>query len=1048
MNDQPNESDKFLKDVAGYFARHPELQASTTLVFPNKRAAIFFRLYLKKMLKSVSIIPETVTIGAFEARYCDEGNNSNDHIELLMVLYKAYQTVVERHREIPMSFDRFAFWGDIILSDFNQIDRSLVDAESLYINLERYNEISSNFLTTEQLEVIREIWGDERISMMGRTEDTEKFWLHIDHAGADESEAGNGARRYLKLWQITGEIYREYQRLLDKEGLAYPGLIERRVSDYICENAGSTEHGRVAFIGFNSISVAQARMMKALKRHDNALFFWDLLPDSDEAPYARSAGRMIRRLSKVFPMPDDFVSELTYKPRITILSVPGNFLQSKVAGMVLNAWCRKNQIKSRIPDNTAIVMPDQALLPAMLHSLPESLNNIDANDNDNRQQRHKINITMGLSYRQTPFATLLRSIIGMHLRRRFISGKLYFFRDDVLQVTGNHNLQAIDPEGCRNIEEYITRFPLYNYDADELKKQAGSQTLVNMFSDIDACDIDSVKHYLSAVIGSLADAMHNTTNGKLNTEAHEIKVLEAYAEAIDRVFDNLKRHNITDIGEGTLLSMLDKLMGAGTLNMSGSPVTGMQIMGVLESRALDFDNVIVMSLNERIFPRRNHTRSMIPQQLRRAYGLPTNDEEELEFAYYFFRLLSRSKHVVFTYDSRTTGLSSGAMSRYLMQLKYMPGMHNPHFINVRTRTQSGKSREIHIEKDTANVRELLQLFKCGKTDDARNISASALKKYLNCPLQFYLDYVLGVRSEDEPTGYMDSKTYGTIVHNVLEDLFIETRKDPKDENPVQITETILRRMIADKNALLQRVYRKIDDKYHHKRYLGRLDRMPSESLLLGEVMRDFIVRVIEKETDWVKQNGPFEFVGSEMSLNTKTDGKMWKASDTNTINVRLDIDRVDRLSDGTYKFIDYKTGGDVNRIYSIPDLFSPIPARRNDAAFQLLFYSMLYADLRDVHCSIKPSLYRLRVAFGNKSNEKKFDDDGLYLDENNEEALVWSNIPGKEPVWANEFRTYVSEIIDKIFDDDTPFYQTAVTDACKYCHFTDVCRRIPPEDRT
>lgn len=1026
---------KFLEAVARYYIDRPLSTDGLCIVFPNKRSAIFFRRYLKLNAKGAFLMPHLTTIGAFEASLLEDTECCTDRIELTMMLYGAYHKVCNNHGLKPMSFDRFAYWGELMLSDFDDIDASLAQASDLYVNLVRYNEISSNYLTDEQLAVVREIWGDERAGALAEGADS-SFWRHIRDA-AENPDNGGGARRFVRLWQIMGEVYAQFGRVLSSKQMCYPGLASRKVAERIC-NHGITRYRHIAFVGFNALSIARAKYMAKLRARGQASFFWDILPDPQHAPYAQRTYQGLKRLAGILKMPGDFTIPPFKAPQINVMGVPSNFLQAKVAAKILSKWLAQGDIDFRRPDNTAVIVPDANLLTPVLQSLPESAGG---------NPMGEVNITMGLSFKQTPFAALMRAIVSLHMRRRKIRGQLHFFRDDLLKLINHPHLRTLANQATAAIRDVIEKNRQYNIAATALSTE-GAQALQPLFADVDPFDVSEVRQYMTGVLQTLKWLIESTGE-KINVESHEIRILEAYDRALDRIFDALQRYRISDIGEGTIFGLLERILSTHTLNMNGTPLSGLQVMGVLETRSLDFDNVVVLSMNERIFPRRQRLRSLIPQQLRRAYGLPTASDEDDQYAYFFYRLLSRSKRICCLYDSRSAGLASGAMSRYLMQLRYMSANNKPQngwFVLTPGKTDQ---RRIVIAK-TPQVLDELQRLKSTDPAVARNLSATALKCYRSCGIKFFLDYVHGVRSDNDVVDYMDAATYGSILHGVLEDLFNARRIPGSDKNPL-ITADSLKTMIADYGALCGRVYRKIDSIYHRGKFKADTTLMPSESLLLGEMMADFIVKVIEKDIDSVNKEGPFEFLGAEYLVQSVRPGqpvRQWQATPRHTVNVRMEIDRFDRLADGTLRMVDYKTGQDKHRANSIENLFSDDNENARDAIFQLMFYAMVYSDITGCDALIKPSLYRISKAFDiNAALGDQFENDAVFIDG---KPVRFSNDLSKlEPSMqktVNDFRTKINQTIEDIFDPDKPFVQATTDNNCRYCHYLTLCRRFSTEN--
>lgn len=1050
------DSPKFLKSVARFLYESGSDLSDWCIVFPNKRAAIFFRYYLRGLADQPIIFPETMTVGAFLSRLNDDGPEEADNVELMFILYRAYRQVMSNHGLEPREFDRFAFWGDMMLADFNDIDSALADPEKVYVNLERLKEIAANYLSDEQLDVIREIWGDETVAQLSADAE-ESFWKHIP---ADKTGSMSG--RFVRLWQLLGDIYTRFVSLLRDRRLVYPGLMQRQVMESIRrKGADEFPFAHVAFVGFSQTSNAVIKIMDRFERLAMASFFWDLIPADNS--FAGDSGRTVAALARRFPMPEGFSADSSEMPSVDIISVPSNFLQAKVAGKVIGRLAERGALHTSIPDNSVIVLPDANMLPPVLHSLSDSLGDI--------------NITMGLQYRQTPFATLLRTLVSMHIRSRIICNQTSYFFEDVNALVSNPQLQSLMPRDCAAMRGYLRRFKAYNYSSADLSSVAGAEQLAPFFADIDnSSDPALIRAYLYCIFNTLEDAENalierrraellavgkNPSAIPSANKSIEGMVLNAYREATDHIFDCLNRYGVTELGEGHVLGMIEKLLLANMLHMSGTPLSGLQVMGILETRALDFDNVVILSMNERIMPQRTYQRTFIPQQLRRAYGLPTSDDAEREYAYYFYRLLSRSKRVTCIYDGRIIGLKSAGPSRYLLQLQNLAPAQKVRSFSISMSTITAPERTISIRKSPDALKRLA-LFK--DPDSGFNFSASALKKFRKCPLRFYLDSVCRLNSDNDPTEYIDPATYGTVLHAVLQDIFQEITAGPSDTKSwsAEVHPGDLLQIVGNREGLLERIRAKIDLKWHNGRFEHRLDSMPGESLIVADLMYDYISEVLRFETRRARQI-PFAFIGAEYVISSsgkKKNSPQWKASPSHTVNVRLDIDRLDATDSGL-RFVDYKSGGDSNIVSSIEGLFSEAYNDSNDAAFQLLFYSMLYCDLKKHKGDIIPELYRIPAILVDDGTEKashyipdsdyassvaelkKFGYTGLYL---NKRRLVWKGRPqGEDDRWMLDFRSYVAETIDTIFDPSIPFNQCQDPANCEHCGYLNLCRRQPPK---
>lgn len=1071
-----DDRDRFLGSVADYYLNRSDVDmAGLWIVLPNKRAVIYMRRYLRKLSRCEQILPELITIGAFNERICPDYEIA-DRVTLLFKLYRAYLSVMRSNGLNAHPFSRFAYWGDMILNDFEQIDESLVDAGKLYRNMNEYLEIRSNFLSEEQIDALGVLLGKDAVERLKAETNSDEFWMHIERAlplelddieketDPDGDDVYKTGRRFRHLWQILGDIHRVFLKEIETDGenQVFGGRLVRKVYECIRHTEAVPGFSRIAFVGFGNLTLAQAAMMKVLQKRGVADFFWDT-PDPRRLQNI-DGGRMAGFVN-TFPMPEGYrVPRAHSLPQLNIVGVPSNFLQTKIVGQTLSSWHRRGFVNPVNPDNTLVMLPDTSLLSAVIHGLPDI--KVDSDDN-------VYNISMGLSFRQTPFAALLRAIVNLQAHLRNVRGELMFMREDVATLVSMPQFAALFPQPVSVVNKYLREHAVFNICARELCELPGAEPLRPFFVEItDTHDVGQVREYVYGFIDALEAALSvysgpdeipdegepvvgDDDSYMPDDKKNEERVLSAYRAGTDRIFECLDRYDINAVSEVHLLNLVERIMAVSQLNMHGTPVHGIQILGALETRALDFDNIIVTSMNERVMPRRARMRSLIPQSFRKAFHLPTTESIDNEYAYYFLRLLNRADRITCLYDSRSKGLACGAMSRYALQLRLMSPPDMVRMYNVTLNAQAPEERVITIPRDNDEVQTLL----AGFTDGVQgyNLSASAIKTFLKCPLQFYLKCVRGIREENELTDYVDAATYGTIVHRAMENIYNEMRGPSK--SPYRVSDAKLKHYIDSPAAVVDHVRRVMMDVYYKERMRSLTpDTLPAEGALLSEVMADYVVAALKKDYDRLSEPGAeqFWFVCAEAQYNTFA-GRgaikvgQWRVNDTMSINVRMDVDRLDKVHTAggvdMLRFIDYKTGADVNEVPAMDKLISENVARDGkwhaDGMFQLLLYCMWYCDLTGYTGLIRPTLYRLQKAFSNNpKGHESFEYDGIYVKEiNKDEPLVWSGDPEHQPAWQIEFRRRVVGIIESIFNPELDFGQVDWTAGCNYCMFRNLCGR-------
>lgn len=1002
---------KFLEQIADYYIGKNEDLSNLTMVFPNRRSAMFMRKYMQNSMKSTGFLPRMLSITYFTQQFNDTTLATPN--ELVFILYKVYCRVLSRHKKVDQipDFDNFYFWGSILINDFNEIDAYLADAADLFTNIKRVKEIKAHYLTPEQKEVIEYLWGERLVK------DDDIFWEHVRHM--DEEDV-SPTSKFLNLWEIMYELYTEFQIELSEQNppLAYTGMQSR----YACEKIKNMRKDdfkdtRFAFVGFNVLSSARIHIFKKLKSLGIADFFWDTaspyLTNADGSPSA--AGRQIIPLSKSFTSPSDFyLTHPEINNDIEIISVPSNIGQTKIVAEIIEEWARKwakdadsPHANDRFLIDTAVVVADENLLMPMLYSVPNSIS--------------EINVTMSVSYRSTPFAALMSAIISMHLRTYKIRDVYHYYYQDVLDVITHPHITKIAPADTEKIKERILKDHIFNISADVL--MSDYPDLAFIFRPItEDKDIDSVKTYLVGLVTNLNEKLKKATGNSTFHSSYELEILNGYADEANILCDLMKKHNI-GIREHTFLQMIERTLQTKPISFAGEPLKGMQLMGVMDTRTLDFDNLIMISLNERIFPKRNHNPSLISMNLRNFYGLPTQEQEESSYAYQFYRLISRAKHVRLLYDSRSSGISSGERSRYLSQLVYLCRDMQVKLRNVDLKTQSVATEEIRIEKTPKVMQELRGFLAGGNL----RFSASAFKTYFQCPLRFYLEYVRNLRIYEETVDYIDASSYGTVTHRVIQNLY--SPYAPDSSQPVkQITASVIDSMInSDIETLAMEV---LDKEYYHERYSGQLNRMPGEGKVISMLIAKYVRKMLEIEKEWAEK-APFTFLGNELCDKTTFH---WQISEKYMINFRMSIDRVDCLYDSTVqeekelRFIDFKTGDDDLSCKDIGSLFTN---HKKSAIFQLFLYCYAYADLFDFKGKIRPVIYKFQTIATEGIKTIKIGREEI-MNYRQLDALGFMNI----------FRDKVSEI----FNPEIPFEQTKDLDNCKYCTFKQMCGRYTEDN--
>lgn len=1066
---------RFLRRVARYIATTGDTVdgirdiSRTWMIFPNKRSIIFARTYLKDALKDPTVMPKMMTLAAFMEKTSERVEISA--LEAIFKLYASYRVVYRRaggDQDKMLAFDSFAHIGKMVLNDFSDVDAYLIDPAQLFVNLKRFKEIKSNFLTKEQKDAVQSILG-----CCPEREDVEHFWRHISYEG----DGKDIQKRFVRLWEIMLDLYTHFTSELTREGYGLKGQIQRAVYDKLRDGGGEAcPYDSICFVGVDGSTKAIQEIFKTLRDRGKGLFFWDTVACLPNESYyhGNTALRRLRQLVHDFPMPDGFEQNPSnwQAPEIHIYGVPSKSMQARYTGAVLDKLSKmsdgRRRVLNRRADNTAVIMPDSSLLTSLMYSISPEIK--------------PINITMGLSCRQMPFATFIRRIVSMHFNARLRGNTWTFFRDDIEAMSANYYAQLVSAKDCIALHKLLSDRQ-FTYTPEQLKTTAPQ--LAPIFEPVDDDkDIEQVGRYFNNILDTITTQLARTQAANAsadtaaagrdddtsNTEAssYELRILQAYRDAIRTIFDLAARYNIKP-SEKSYFGMLERIIGAQNINFSGTPLSGVQIMGVLETRDIDFDNVILMSANERVFPRRHLMRSIIPPNLRSGYGLPTAADIESEYGYFLFRLLNCARRVYFVYDSRVGQGGSGEMTRYLLQLCHiLPQSAVKHSV-LRPQLQMTHPRNIVMPKDDF-VKKRLDKFRNG----GGNLSPSTFKYYLACPLKFFLQTICGFSDEDEVTRYISPATYGTIVHAVMQDLF-EARRG------VVITSAIIDDMLNG-HYIEKLIASKINEIFYHGRYSkGKdviIEAMPGEGILITEFAGKLIREQLKKE----KLKTPFVFKAAEFDFKFN-----WKLDTDTAFNFKGIIDRIDLIrkttDDGAtpdgdgisdlspesftkLRFIDYKTGADKREATKIERLFDKSPNNRRDAIFQLLTYAHAFeylATQRPKDATVKDKDKKERTEF-DKSHDYDWicrtspSIDGIkpeiYLIRSSLSDAMSADVDNIKvggskagPVLSHkqdsviEFLDRFKELVSKIFDNDTPFAQADDNSNCKYCSFLNLCDR-------
>ncbi|MCC8038547.1 MAG: PD-(D/E)XK nuclease family protein [Bacteroidales bacterium] len=1015
----------FLKQIAQVYLEKegPDL-VDLCFVFPNKRSAQFFNHYLSELAPQTMLQPSTVTITDFMLSLVDDDPGSR--IEQLFILYNLYREILDQKPDMePLEFDRFQHWGDVLLSDFSDVDRYLVDADQLFCNIKNLREIASNFLTQEQIDVIREYWdtGDN-------LQVVDEFWRHV--ISPSDNNPHEQEQAFLKLWEVLAPLYHRFHQYLEEHNLTYDGKMYRDALERL-KNLDSHEiaHRRFIFVGFNALSTSEVKIMERLAILGMADFYWDLPSPAFDNP-ANHSTRFLKKLVTKFPslydLPEPKVDDF---PEIDVVGVPSTMGMAKLAGERLAALVTD----PTIPDEekglrTAIVLPEEDMFIPLLHSIPDTVEDI--------------NITMGFSLRFTPIASLIQNIVSLHLRaRKMANGVINFYYEDLITVLSHPLMRSLKGVPAAEIVTYIHENHLYNIPAQELAERYRLPELLSPIADLD--DAEQVFQYILNLLYWLQEKL-----SKPEANPVESAFIKRYINSVEELHTLTLRHNITIAQQNTVFRLLERLVASEKIPFEGTPLKGVQVMGMLETRCLDFDHLFILSMNENSFPRKHFSPSFIPNSLRAGYGMATMEFQEAITAYNFYRLIARPKHVTLIYSTMSDHMRSAEVSRYVSQLRHVYHPASLHFHNLSYRLYSPKVSPISIEK-TPEIMAKINRYRATE-GDRKYFSPSAISKYLQCPLDWYLSYIEDYMPDDELVGYMDEGTYGTIIHDVAENIY-QLMDDPQHQRqshftkeeqkrpfrPVVVTPDKIDRALKNPSLIERLVTQAINDIYRRRPEHLCSQPLEGEDFLLGQMMVEVVQKLLRHDRD-LKD---LRLIDAEH----KIEGH-YEIVPGLSINMRGYIDRIDiaTLDEVEYlRIVDYKTGSD-NRNAKWSQLFDNTEDRPQKAPMQLMAYALAYGqDIANTPLSkypIRPTLYKTSDL--SKGSNESNDPIGIGNEEKTSSKAAYRPVLDFRQV-QDTFREKLGEKLAELFDPAIPFTQCPdlgeYKSGCKYCKFTALCRR-------
>lgn len=955
----------FLKLVAAdLYKRTDGNLAHTAVVFPNKRAGLFFNEYLAKEADAPIWSPAYVSISELFRSLSPW--EAGDPVKLVCELYKIFR----QETQSTETLDDFYFWGEMLISDFDDADKNMVDTDKLFSNLQDLRSIMDDytFIDDEQEEAIQQFF--QNFSIERRTALKERF---------------------ISMWDVLGNIYKGFNESLSAQNIAYEGMMYRHVIEHL--DVDKLPYENYVFVGFNVLNKVEHTLFTKLKDAGKALFYWDydqFYMGKSGQETTHEAGEFIRRNLRDFPssLPGELFNNLSQSKEVHYIASSTENAQARY----LPQWIRTNLTTPE--KETAVVLCNEALLQPVLHSLPAEVKHV--------------NITMGFPLSQTPVYSFLIALLDLYTHGfNFKSGR-YTFQSVITVLKHPYTRQLTDQ--AELLEKELTRNNRFYPLPGELGKD---EFLTRLFTPLSGNLNLCIR--LSETLQLVAGIYQETTPENENTDAFN----QLYRESLFKAYTTINRFRTLieeeelTVQPETLRRLLVKVLSGTNIPFHGEPAIGMQVMGVLETRNLDFRHLVLLSVNEGQLPKSGGDSSFIPYNLRKAFGMTTIEHKIAVYAYYFYRLLQRAEKITLIYNTSSDGLNRGEWSRFMLQFL----IEWPHSI-TRQFLEAGQSPKgtspIIVEKTPDVMRRMQSLFDVRANPRAK-FSPSALNYYLDCPLKFYYRYVAGLSAPDEVSAEIDSAKFGSIFHYAAEHIYKDLTANGSVINK-EALETLLHNEVKLQDyvdAAFKKLFFNVPQN-ERPEYNG-------VQLINSAVIVRYLKQLLQNDLRYA----PFTFVASEKEVDEPIDIHTPKG----VIKSRIGgiIDRMDS-KDGTLRIVDYKTGGDADTPPNVESLFVP-DKKRSNYVFQTFLYAAIMC--RKQTLKVAPALlYIHRAATETYS------------------PVIQMGEPRKpkEPVedfskYEEEYRERLQILLEEIFNPEETFTQTEIQDKCTYCDFKALCKK-------
>ena len=952
----------FLQAVAkDIYSQFGDDLSRTAVIFPGKRAGLWMDRYLYECAGHPIWSPAYISVDDVFGSLTALKKESS--IRVVCMLHEIFCRLTGSTEPL----DDFYYWGELMLADFDDIDKNMVEATRLFVNLADIKDMESqfNYLTPEQRELLS------------------RFFAGLRH----ETEQTELKRRFIELWQVMGKIYEELRTTLKTKGVAYEGMLYREGIERF--DASKLAYKRYVIVGFNVLNRVEQELFLRLKESGKALFYWDY----DHYYYDNvhhEAGTFVRenilRYGNGFSEDNALYDNLHHLPEITYISASTDNAQARY----LNTWINENLTERE--EETAVVLCNEDIVQPVLHALP----------NDKVKN---VNITMGFKLVQTAPYTLMNAYLNLHTKGFDDTQGLYMTSEVVALLSHPYVLQLYpEAEALRN--KLLQSKRIYINPADNDYENEQLKALLTL-----PTNNQELLTTLAMLISNSGCLFASTGD----RESHMVQLAEEALFQIHRIVENFKElieEGTLNIKPKTLVRLMQRMMSQVSIPFHGEPAIGLQVMGVLETRNLDFRHLILLSANEGKLPKMAHESSFIPYNLREVFGMNTIQRQNAVYAYYFYRAIQRAEKVTIVYNNGTDGMNKQEPSRYIMQLQVeFPGKLSAY--ELHSPSQATGTTSIAVGQTDDTRRKLQEHFRYEPNKKpVFRLSPSTLNDYLDCRLRFYLKHVEGLTPPEEINTDVDVAALGTIFHKSAELAY-----NRLTQRGNIITREDIETLSKEKFHIEGFVDEAFRTEFFHSEP-GVPLKYNGTQLIVRHVICSYLRQLLTID----KHRTPFKYIESEK--------KVREVYSINSHGTQLDvllggtIDRIDSKTDETgrevTRILDYKTGGSLKKIKSIDELFLR-DKPRDGYVFQAFYYAYLMS--REYSC-IAPSLLFMR-----NTSDEAFEP----------HILIDQHAVKDFSSYRDQFEQLLRETIEEIFNSDVPYTATTNEEACKYCKFTALC---------